>query len=487
MPIRNQSLGLVLVYLAFTSFANAQQIDFPEPPASDPAALSPAMAGLAKRVTPVYKDEKKDTYLGNLFRLQLVAGDFAGAKQSLVRLREMRAQTDPNRAAWVNVQYEIYAQARVTAQEVPFEQAYQETFRKVFHELGDRTSALVARLLVAPDLSLNQRSLDNDLKRQTGRNAISLTDALQLVRDFQIDQSYRAFASIIPALIAEDDTRRYIIERDVHVKTTDGGTVCALIVRPRAPSRTLPALLNFTIYANPKVNFIEARRTAPNGYAGVVGVTRGKGCSPDQPIPYEHDGSDSSAVIDWIAAQPWSDGRVGMYGGSYEGFTAWAASKHMPKALKAIMAGAPVGPGIDVPMEGNIVWNFVYPWTFYTTDNKTLDNATYNDTGRWDKLNHEWYVSGKAYHDLDKIDGKPNPIFDRWITHPSYDSYWQDAIPYAKEFARINIPVLQTAGYYFGGPGAAVYYLEQHYKYNPQAEHYLLIGPTITCGDIAEL
>jgi predicted acyl esterase len=136
-----------------------------------------------------------------------------------------------------------------------------------------------------------------------------------------------------------------------------------------------------------------------------------------------------------------------------------------------------VGPGIDVPMEGNIVWNFVCPWTFYTTDNKTLDNATYNDTGRWDKLNHEWYVSGKAYHDLDKIDGKPNPIFDRWITHPSYDSYWQDAIPYAKEFARINIPVLQTAGYYFGGPGAAVYYLEQHYKYNPQAEHYLLIGP----------
>jgi predicted acyl esterase len=50
-------------------------------------------------------------------------------------------------------------------------------------------------------------------------------------------------------------------------------------------------------------------------------------------------------------------------------------------------------------------------------------------------------------------------------------------IPYGKEFGRIRIPVLQTAGYYFGGPGAAQYYLTQHYRYNPRAEHYLVIGP----------
>ena len=41
----------------------------------------------------------------------------------------------------------------------------------------------------------------------------------------------------------------------------------------------------------------------------------------------------------------------------------------------------------------------------------------------------------------------------------------------------INIPVLNTAGCYYGGPGAAVYYLTEHLRYNPKAEHYLLIGP----------
>jgi predicted acyl esterase len=50
-------------------------------------------------------------------------------------------------------------------------------------------------------------------------------------------------------------------------------------------------------------------------------------------------------------------------------------------------------------------------------------------------------------------------------------------IPSGGEFAKVKIPVLQTAGYYFGGPGAAVYYLTQHSAYDPAARHYLLIGP----------
>jgi putative CocE/NonD family hydrolase len=50
-------------------------------------------------------------------------------------------------------------------------------------------------------------------------------------------------------------------------------------------------------------------------------------------------------------------------------------------------------------------------------------------------------------------------------------------IPQGTEYANIRIPVLQTAGYFFGGPGAAVYYFLQHTRHNPGAEHYLLIGP----------
>src|SRR6185436_12633509 len=228
--------------------------------------------------------------------------------------------------------------------------------------------------------------------------------------------------------------------RDVQVFTPAGAVVCALIMRPRAPRPArLPALLNFTIYVDSAANVSDVRRAASNAYIGVTAYTRGKACSPQAPVPYRFDGEDAAALIEWIAHQAWSDGRVGMYGGSYNGFTTWAATKHAPKALKAIMVGAPVGPGLDVPMEGNIVWNFLYPWPFYTTDNKWLDDSTYNDRDRWNRLYNRWYVDGKAYRELDKIDGTPNPVWQQWIAHSSYDEYWQKMIPYKEEFARIKI------------------------------------------------
>ncbi|HKS24179.1 MAG TPA: CocE/NonD family hydrolase [Thermoanaerobaculia bacterium] len=383
----------------------------------------------------------------DLFR-QLAAHQYDAAVQTLSELPP----------SVVNVRWQIYAKSKATAK--PFADVFRETMRTI----DDNTAHRVLWTFGTSPVAL----------RNALKNAKPGTP--DYVRRAVAVEAYDSFAAEIPALAAEDDARRYVIQKDLAVRMRDGGTVCALIIRPRTTTR-LPAIFNFTIYADPDNNYNEARRAASNGYAGIVGLTRGKGCSPDAPQPYERDGADAAAVIDWIAAQPWSDGRVGMYGGSYEGFTTWAAAKHHPRALKAIMDGAPVAPGVDVPMENSVFWSFVYPWPFYTTNNKTLDNDTYNQGARWAKLNHDWYVSGRAYRDLDKIDGTPNPIFRTWLAHPSYDAYWQSMIPVGDEFAKVDIPVLTTAGYYYGGPGAAMYYFSEHRKHRPNAEHYLLVGP----------
>jgi len=451
--------GLVLVCLAAAPFARAQQIDLPK------GADDAAMAGMAEQLIAKYANDDHDQYLDNLARLQLVAGRYADAQKTLRAMRPSLA----------NVRWEIYAHAKAMNAK-PFDDAFRQSFREALGKLDDDAAYRVIWSF-GTSVRVLQNALRDALDRHKGATSLSINDAVDLVRRYLSVQAYSSFAPLIAELFAEDDLRRYIIEKDIAVKTPDGGTVCALTVRPRHAAGRLPAILNVTIYAQPENNLNEARRMASHGYAGIVGLTRGKGCSPDQPMPYEHDAADTATLIDWISAQPWSNGRVGMYGGSYEGFTAWAATKRMPKALKAIMAGAPVAPGIDVPMEGNVFWNFVYPWPFYTTDTKTLDDATYNNNARWNRLYHDWYVTGRAWRDLDKIDGTRNPVFDRWISHPSYDSYWQATIPYKNEFAHIDIPVLQTAGYYFGGPGAAVYYFNQHYRYRPNAEHYLVIGP----------
>jgi len=135
---------------------------------------------------------------------------------------------------------------------------------------------------------------------------------------------------------------------------------CRLLIRPKIPLENLFYLLDpaapvrivedqitpVPAAAGLLALFVASFALVGAGYAGVEGFTRGKACSPDKPIPYEHDGADAAAVIDWISRQPWSDGRVGMYGGSYEGFTQWAAAKHRPKALKAMMPSVTAAPGI---------------------------------------------------------------------------------------------------------------------------------------------
>ncbi len=406
----------------------------------------------------------------------MVAGRYSDASRTLESLRALRGNRVSASATAADILYQILATAKSKSNGAPFEETFRRTYRDALARLDDRMAALVVGAS-----NISHFPLDGAVFRAfrplTGKASIALADALTLVKAYQIQQAFRVIVPLAAPIDADDDRRRYAIDYNVRVPTPDGATVCAMVVRQRAVTRRLPTLLNFTIYADSESNMSDARRAASNGYVGVVGLTRGKRCSPDTPVPYEYDGIDASALIDWIANQPWSDARVGMFGGSYEGFTQWAAAKHLPKALKTIIPAVAVGPGIDVPMDGNLFLNFVYPWPFYTLDNKELDDTTYFTFDRWSKLNRTWYTSGRAYRDLDKIDGKPNPIFDRWIDHPTYDAYWQQMIPYKEDFARINIPVLQTAGYYFGGPGAAVYYLGEHYKYNPSAQNYLVIGP----------
>jgi putative CocE/NonD family hydrolase len=482
------SRGLRTLLLA-GSFALLPSIAHPSAPPAHTFSLSSAeladsaiarsMPRLAADVLAATRDDSSDRLVDHRFRLELLTGRYAEAASHLEQSRARRVAHNPRLAARaLYVQYEIHARAKEAAARThrPYAETFADAFRATFSRLDDTTSALVARaMLVTPS------TVANDLRWATpdlaGRTSIGLDEALTLLDVYSAVVAYREFAGLPQALVTEDDRRRYRIEPEVAVRTPDGATVCAIVVRPRSGAAKRPTLLQFTIYADSVVSMREALRAASHGYVGVTGFTRGKACSPDTTVPYVYDGRDAAALIDWIAAQPWSDGRVGMYGGSYSGFTAWAAAKYMPKALRAIMVGAPAAPGIDVPMEGNVFWSFVYPWPFYTTNNRWLDNPTYNDSRRWNGLYREWYRSGRAYRDLEKIDGTPNPGFAAWLAHPALDDYWKSMVPQGAQYAKITIPVLQTAGYFFGGPGGATHYYLEHLQNSPHADHTLVIGP----------
>ena len=118
-------------------------------------------------------------------------------------------------------------------------------------------------------------------------------------------------------------------------------------------------------------------------------------------MPYQHDGEEARAVINWIAKQRWSDGRVAMVGEGYSGFTAWAAAcMRLPPALKAIATSAPLAPGIDAPMDGGIFQNSAYRWSLQVTHAIRRSTPRFADDAVWRALDEKWYRSGRRYRDL---------------------------------------------------------------------------------------
>jgi putative CocE/NonD family hydrolase len=448
--------------------ALAQDPDIALPQRIDDPALPTAMHRLAESVLAHYQDSDPERYLRNSFTLQMVAGRYGEADAT------QTARHNANAAG--AIAFSIYAKARVleSAAGFPFEEAYRRAFRLVFAQLGD-TAAYDVAWFLGTDPRVFRASLQASLARNPRVESMQTVDAIELVRAYLAFDAFRSFAALIEPLTTEDRERRYHVEDEILVKTPRGATLSVMVVRPKA-SDPLPALLDFTIYTYPGM-LNEATQSAAHGYVGIVGFSRGKRGSPDVIEPFEHDGEDARALIEWISHQAWCDGRVGMFGGSYSGFTVWSTLKRPPPALKAVMASASAAPGIGEPMQGNIFRNFYYPWTQYVTNNRFLDEDWYNDRPRWELLDRTWYQTGESYRSLERLDGALNSIFRGWLDHPSYDHEWQKLIPSGEEFGRIHIPVLQTTGYYDGGQIGTLYYLREHVRHLPDADHTLVVGP----------
>jgi putative CocE/NonD family hydrolase len=415
------------------------------------------------------------------YRLDVVAGDYAAAERTLAELRpRFGFVPSPDDALAL---YEMVVAAMRTQAESheSFDAAFTSAFRRLYVPLDDKAASDVDYWIwvtywLTRSTSLAQRQVEADLAGLKGKTAIPLQAAVSLLRDYQQYLEQRDTRPIVERLVAQDDDRRYLVSDDVLIRTRQGASLSAYVARPRGGPARQPAALFFTIYSDPTGNRVYAKYAAAHGYVGVVADARGKRLSRDEIRPWETEGEDADGVIDWISRQPWSDHQVGMFGGSYNGFPQWAALKHRPAALKTIVPYVPNLPGDGLPMEHNVFQTANYAWNFYVTDDRYLDETLYQNPARWNGLGFKWFASGRPYRQIDAIDGKPNPILQRQLNHPSYDAYWQAMAPYGREFAGIDIPILEISGY-SGSDSVSDYFAPEDERYNPRAEHDLVIGP----------
>lgn len=375
--------------------------------------------------------------------------------------------------------YRLHSQAQLAllqGSKLHFDALLKESFKQELSVLDD-IAVINLHNALGWSVSGAQDYAFNVFKGHKDKEELSFAQASDLVVNSHL---YRVLERVIPitrSLLNAENRQRYIIEPEVLIKTPDGIELTATVVRSKRFAEKRPAAFQFTIYANVAGHVSQAMYAAAHGYVGVIANTRGKRLSSNDIVPWEHDGEDANRAIQWITEQEWSNGDVVMYGGSYNGFTQWAAAKHMHPALRAIAPYTAASLITGLPYENNIVLTGNYEWAFFVTNNKTTDDSAYNDWQKRNQLVTDFYESGKPISYIDKIDGKPNPWFQKWLKHPSFDEYYQDMVPVKQEYAKINIPVLTVTGYFDGGQISAVDYLTRHYKYNPDADHTLLIGP----------
>ncbi len=466
-------LCAILMLASGTSFAQ-KKVYFARSNYTDSVAMEKNIPALATELVGLYKDATELTYLDNLFRLQLVAGLHPSSATSLKKIHLLSLGDSVTPTA-LGFPYQLY-NACMLENPSPdgFTGVYNAVFQKTYMPLNEDGKNWAAEYF-SPDMDQYKQTLLSRIHELNISDSLLITDAVRLCRAYCTYMVFKKTSPLAKQIFAAIEKEKYIRNDSVLIKMPDGGTIALTVVRDKKVNTPQPVVLMYNIYAGSDA--ARCKNALARGYIGIVANTRGKRLSPDVIEPFEHDAKDAYYIIDWISKQAWCNGKVGMYGGSYLGFSQWGAAKFMHPALKTIVPQVSVGAGIDYPMHNGVFMNYMLQWIHFVTDNKLVDLAGFNDEKKWNQVFGDWYTKGASFRSLDSIEGRPNNIFQRWLQHPAYDSYWQNMTPQKEEFAKINIPIFTTTGYWDDDQTGAMYYYRQYFKWNKNPNYYLLIGP----------
>ncbi|WP_454684801.1 CocE/NonD family hydrolase [Ancylobacter moscoviensis] len=229
--------------------------------------------------------------------------------------------------------------------------------------------------------------------------------------------------------------------RNVWIPMPDGVRLAARLWLPAGHDGPVPAIVEYIPYRKSDGMSARDARVHPffagHGYAAVRIDIRGSGDSEgllaDEYTPQEQ--ADALAALEWIAAQPWCDGRIGMMGISWGGFNSLQIAALRPPQLKAIIT---VGSTDDryaddvhymggCPLSANLTWS----QTFFADLSRPPDPEVVGE--RWRDM---W---------LERVDNAQLFIAE-WARHPLRDPYWQHG-SVCEDFSRIEVPVLAVGGW----------------------------------------
>ena len=232
------------------------------------------------------------------------------------------------------------------------------------------------------------------------------------------------------------------------------------------------------------------RDLAEEGYIFVFQDIRGRYKSegtfvmqrPPRPVDAPHQAIDESTdthdSIEWMLKNiPRNNGRVGMLGVSYDGWTAAMGMLGAHPALKAVSPQAsPADMWVGDDFHHNGAFRLSYGFEYAYLTEATKENSDF-DFDRYDT--YEWYLNLGPLSNVQArvLKGKVLPTWTDFVEHPNYDAFWQRQAM-KSYLTRVTTPTLNVAGWWdqedFYGPLTIYRELEKHDRGN---QNYLVVGP----------
>jgi len=244
------------------------------------------------------------------------------------------------------------------------------------------------------------------------------------------------------------------VERNFEAKMRDGVTLRADIYRPDAEGK-FPILLQRTPYNKlswgPDIDFFY--KATARGYVVVVQDVRGRYASEGEWYPFVHEAEDGYETVEWAASLPYSNGKVGMFGGSYVGATQMLAASAHPPHLAGICPGFTASNYHDgwVYQSGAFEQWFSESWSSglaQDTLNRAISKATNARKGE-----NVLPLTGYPLFNLstpgtaDASTSALAPYFLDWLAHPAYDDYWK-RLALEDRYPDFRVPALHTAAWH---------------------------------------
>ncbi|WP_056968938.1 CocE/NonD family hydrolase [Lacticaseibacillus thailandensis] len=258
------------------------------------------------------------------------------------------------------------------------------------------------------------------------------------------------------------------------VPMRDGTRLATEVLLP-ATTQPVAAIMERTPYG--RNQFIPGyQRFAHRGYAVIVQDVRGREDSEGPWIPFQYERDDANDTLNWIAAQPWNNGRVGMIGGSYGGYTQWAAAASGNPHLQAIVSMVTAGGAFtDTFAHGGAPSMAQLAWFFSVSGQRFQPNLMHRDD--WDQL-----LRTRPIADIPQVGlGHAIPGYTAYLQHPTYDEFMANTDWHARA-DHIHVPAFIQSGWFDDDAMGTIEALDVTRNYAPGQRH-ILLGPWLHGGN----